>query len=147
MKLVSFVVASVAGAMFALPAFALTISNSDPDPHTITVTAGTDTKEVTIAPDQQVEPVCAEGCVVELDNGEQYQMTGNEQVSIEDGVIFVDSAPGNGDAEDFPDTNDSGDDNSAAAPAGSDTTGAAPPSDAAAPAGTAASADKPAQGQ
>jgi len=36
----------------ALPASALTISNEDPDPHTITVTAGTDTKQVTVEPDQ-----------------------------------------------------------------------------------------------
>ena len=48
MKLVGFSVASVAGLVFALPASALTISNADPDPHTITVTAGTDTKQVTV---------------------------------------------------------------------------------------------------
>jgi len=47
-----FLLASVAGLLFALPASALTISNEDPDPHTITVTAGTDTKQVTVEPDQ-----------------------------------------------------------------------------------------------
>ena len=107
MKLVGFSVASVAGLIFAFPASALTISNVDPDPHTITVTAGTDTKQLTVEPDQQVDAVCAEGCLVELENGEQYQMQGGETVSIEDGVIFVDSAPGS-DADDVPDMDDSG---------------------------------------
>ena len=94
MRLGGFLLASVAGLLFALPASALTISNEDPDPHTITVTAGTDTKQVTVEPDQQVDAVCAAGCMLELENGEQYQMQGGETVSIEDGVIFVDAAPG-----------------------------------------------------
>jgi len=134
MKLVGFSVASIAGLILALPALALTISNVDPDPHTITVTAGTDVKEVTVEPDQQIDTVCTEGCLVELENGEQYQMQGGEKVSIEDGVIFVDSAPG-ADADDVPDMDDSDDD----AAASSETTGAT------APAETAVPADAPAQ--
>jgi len=55
MKLVGFSVASIAGIIFAFPASALTISNVDPEPHTIIVTAGTDTKELTVEPDQQVD--------------------------------------------------------------------------------------------
>jgi hypothetical protein len=133
MRLVGFLVASAACIVFSLPASALTISNADPDPHTVTVTAGTDTKQVTVEPDQQVDAVCAEGCMVELENGEQYQMQGGESVSIEDGVIFVDAAPGS-DADEFPDTDDSSDD-AASSAAGSETTGA-PPSDVAAPADT-----------
>ena len=133
--------ASVAGLLFALPASALTISNEDPDPHTITVTAGTDTKQVTVEPDQQVDAVCAAGCMLELENGEQYQMQGGETVSIEDGVIFVDAAPGSdNDDGDTDDSSDSGDD-AASLPASSDTTSATPPADAAPP------ADKPADAQ
>ena len=132
MKLVGFSVASVAGLIFALPASALTISNVDPDAHTITVTAGTDTKQVTVEPDQQIDAVCAEGCRVELENGEQYQMQGGETVSIEDGVIFVDAAPSDGDADDLPDMEDS-DDDAASPAASSETTGAPAPSDAVAP--------------
>jgi len=79
--------------LFALPAEALTISNVDPDPHTITVTVDSDSKELTIEPQTEVEPPCDKGCKVELENGEQYEMKGDESVSIEDGVIFVDAAP------------------------------------------------------
>lgn len=131
MRLGGFLLASVAALVFAAPVSALTISNVDPDPHTITVTAGTDTKQLTLEPDQQVDAVCTEGCMVELENGEQYQMQGGEAVSIEDGVIFVDSAPGS-DADDVPDI----DDDDAASAASSETTGATPPADAAPPADT-----------
>jgi hypothetical protein len=143
MRLGGFLPASVTGLLFALPASALTISNEDPDPHTITVTAGTDTKQLTVEPDQQVDAVCAAGCMLELENGEQYQMQGGETVSIEDGVIFVDAAPGS-DPDDGDDTDDSSDNsgNDAAPPAaGSESTGATPPADAAPP------ADKPADAQ
>src|SRR5262245_21127124 len=86
MRRVGFLAFGIAGIFVSLPAAALTISNEDADPHTVTVTAGTDTKELTVEPDQQIDAVCAEGCMVELENGEQYQMQGGETVSIEDGV-------------------------------------------------------------
>jgi hypothetical protein len=88
--------------LFASPALALTISNADADPHTVTVTAGADSKEVTVAPDQQVDAGCAEGCKVKLENGEEYDLKGPEQVSIEGGVMFVDHSP-DADDEDVPD--------------------------------------------
>jgi hypothetical protein len=87
----------VLGVLFAVPAEALTITNTDPDPHTITVKVGGDSKELTIEPQTAVDPPCDKGCTVELETGEQYEMQGGEEVSIEDGVIFVDSTPGNGD--------------------------------------------------
>lgn len=83
--------------LFAGPAEALTITNTDPDAHTITVKAGGDSKELTIEPQTAVDPPCDKGCTVELESGEQYEMQGGEEVSIEDGVIFVDSVPGAGD--------------------------------------------------
>ena len=138
MRLGGFLLASAAGLLFALPASALTISNEDPDPHTIIVTAGTDTKQLTVEPDQQVDAVCAAGCMLELENGEQYQMQGGETVSIEDGVIFVDAAPGNDndDGDDTEDSSDNSGDDAASSPASSETTGATPPADAAPPAET-----------
>ena len=86
----------VLGFLIAPPAQALTISNTDPKPHTITVKTGGDNAELTIAPAAAVEPPCQSGCTVELENGEQYEMKGDEEVSIEGGVIFVDAAPSAG---------------------------------------------------
>jgi hypothetical protein len=97
MRTVSILGLGVVGMFFALPAQALTISNTDPDPHTITVKTGTDSTELTIEPETAVEPPCQAGCTVELENGEQYEMHGGEEVSIESGVIFVDTAPGSED--------------------------------------------------
>ncbi len=80
--------------LFALPAEALTISNSDPKPHTITVKSGSDSKELTIAPEAAVEPECQSGCTIELENGDVYELKGGEEASIDSGALFVDAVPG-----------------------------------------------------
>lgn len=82
----------VLGFLIAPPAQALTISNIDPKPHTVTVKAGGDSTELTIEPDTAVEPSCVSGCTIELDNGELYDMKGGEQASIEGGVLYIDVA-------------------------------------------------------
>ena len=74
------------------PALALTISNIDPKAHTVTVTAGSDSKDLTIEPAKDVDAHCASGCKVKLENGEEYELGGEESVSIEGGVIFIDHA-------------------------------------------------------
>jgi hypothetical protein len=121
MRIVTILGLGVLGLFFALPAQALTISNTDPDPHTITVKTASDSKELTIEPEAAVEPPCDSGCTVELENGEQYEMKGNEEVSIEGGTIFVDAAPGA-----------AGDDDNAAAGADPDQPSDAEPQDSAA---------------
>lgn len=92
MRIAAILGLGVLGFLIAPPAQALTISNIDPKPHTVTIKAGSDSTELTIAPDTAVEPACASGCTIVLD-GELYEMSGGEQVSIEGGVIFVDVAP------------------------------------------------------
>jgi hypothetical protein len=139
MPRVGFLVFCIGAIFFARAAAALTISNEDADPHTVTVTAGTDTKELTVEPDQQIDAGCTEGCMVELENGEQYQMQGGETVSIEDGVIFVDHAPGS-DPDDGPDMDDEDSEDGAAE--SSDTTGATPSGSAATPANAPAPTDE-----
>ena len=47
--------------LLALPAEALTISNADPKPHTVTVKSGSDSSDVTIPPRQDVQPTCQSG--------------------------------------------------------------------------------------
>ena len=94
MRTVSIFGVGVLATLFALPAEALTISNVDPDPHSITITVGSDRKELTIEPQTEVDPPCDQGCKIELESGEQYELKGDESASIEDGVLFVDDAPG-----------------------------------------------------
>jgi hypothetical protein len=108
MKVAKILGLGVLGVLFAVPAEALTITNTDPDPHTITVKTGSDSKELTIEPQAAVDPPCDKGCTVELESGEQYEMQGGEEVSIEDGVIFVDATPA-GDDEGGSDSDQSAD--------------------------------------
>jgi len=96
MRVASILCVGVLTMLFAASAEALTITNSDADSHKITVKVGGDAKELTIEPQTEVDPPCDKGCTVELESGEQYELKGGEQASIEDGVLFVDAAPGAG---------------------------------------------------
>jgi hypothetical protein len=82
------------GLLSALPAQALTITNTDADPRTVTVKSGSDSSPLTIEPGKAAEPQC-KPCTLELENGELYEMEGGEDVVIEDGVIFVDGVASN----------------------------------------------------
>jgi len=84
----------VLGIFLAPPAQALTVSNIDPEPHTMTVKAGGDSTKVVVEPSKAVEPACASGCTIELENGELYDLKGGEQASIEGGVLYIDVAGG-----------------------------------------------------
>jgi hypothetical protein len=110
MRLANILGLGVLGIILAAPAQALTISNTDDDPHTVKIKTGGDSTELVVEPQKAVEAPCASGCTVELANGEQYEMNGGEEVSIEGGVIFVDAVPGGGDDGD---TAASGDPNQA----------------------------------
>ena len=94
MRVASILYFGVLTMLFAVPAEALTITNSDADAQKITVKAGGDAKELTIAPQATVDPPCDKGCTVQLESDEQYELQGSEQASIEGGVLFVDAAPG-----------------------------------------------------
>jgi hypothetical protein len=110
MKIATILGLGVLGMLFTLPAQALTISNTDPDPHTVTVKTGGDSTELIVEPQMAVEAPCAAGCTVELENGELYDMKGGEEVSIEGGVIFVDAVPGSDDDDDTAAIGEAGDD-------------------------------------
>ena len=99
MRTVTILGLGLLGLLTALPAQALTISNTDAEPRTLTVKTGSDSKELTVEPQGKVEPDCGSGCTIELDNGELYEMGGGEEVSIEDGAIFVDAVPKAGQAQ------------------------------------------------
>jgi hypothetical protein len=92
----------LAGLLPAGPAFALTISNLDAQPHTISVSAGAKAEELKVEPQKSVEPGCSGGCKIKLENGEEYEFKGNETVSIDGGAMFIDSSP-DAEAKDLPD--------------------------------------------
>jgi hypothetical protein len=89
MRTVTILGLGLLGLLVALPAQALTITNTDAEPRTVTVKASSDSKELTIEPGKAAEPAC-KPCTIELESGELYEMEGGEVLAIEDGVIFVD---------------------------------------------------------
>ena len=94
MRLLGIAVLGALGFFYAGEAQALTISNMDAKPHTVTVTAGSDSKQLTIdAGAKDADAGCPSGCKIKLENGEEYEFKGGEVVSIDAGVMFVDSSP------------------------------------------------------
>ena len=94
MKVVNVLGLGLVAALFASPAAALTVTNNDPDAVTINVIVDGEGTEQSIEPGASVEPACEKGCVIELESGDQYEMKGDEEASIEDGALYVDEAPG-----------------------------------------------------
>jgi hypothetical protein len=93
MRVVNIFGLGLVAAVFASPAVALTITNNDSDATTVKVIVDGEGTEQSIEPGASVEPACDKGCVIELDNGDQYEMKGDEEASIEEGVLFFDAAP------------------------------------------------------
>lgn len=94
MKVVNVLGLGLVAALFASPAAALTVTNNDSDAVTINVIVDGEGTEQSIEPGASVEPACEKGCVIELESGDQYEMKGDEDASIEDGALYVDEAPG-----------------------------------------------------
>jgi hypothetical protein len=101
MKFFCFAVLGAMILLFSDPALALTVSNVDAKPYKITVISGGASNEVTVEPEKQVEPACSGGCKVKLESGDEYQLKGEETVSLEDGALFVDHSP-DADVKDIP---------------------------------------------
>lgn len=80
-------------ALLAAPqAHALQLTNRDAADHKIAITEKTSTQEITVKPSQVVEGLCAAGCTMKMSDGEEYEFDGNEVVSIEEGLMFLDEA-------------------------------------------------------
>ncbi len=98
MRVIVALALGLAGLLAALPAQALTLANHDPDAHKVTVKTDSKTTELTVNPNATVDAPCDPVCVIDLD-GEEYQMQSRDQASIENGLLFLDSAPDASDAD------------------------------------------------
>jgi len=105
-KRIGAVVASIAAAAFVSDAAAaLSLSNRDDHDYKVTIVESDGSKDHTLKPAASLEGVCLKGCVIRLNDSEkdEYELEGNEIVSIEDGDLFYDgpdaqneAAPGTG---------------------------------------------------
>lgn len=88
------IVLSAAVMVFVLasgaPAYALSVTNRDGTDQKITITEGEKQRQEVVATMKTLANVCPAGCVIQLQNGEEYEFDGNEIVSIEEGLMFLD---------------------------------------------------------
>jgi hypothetical protein len=74
----------------ASPAQALQLTNRDTADHKIALTEPAGTQDVQIKPSQVIDGICKAGCTMKMADGEEYEFDGNEVVSIEEGLMFLD---------------------------------------------------------
>lgn len=84
-------------------AAAVSITNRDDKEHKLTIIEGDSSKDHSLKPAAVMEGICAKGCIVRLNDSDndEYELEGNEVVSIEDGYLYYDgpdapAAPGSG---------------------------------------------------
>lgn len=71
---------------------AVQLTNRDTTGYTlITVNLdGGDRQELKTSPSQVIDDICLKGCTITMPDGQEYEFEGDEIVSIEEGMIFLD---------------------------------------------------------
>jgi hypothetical protein len=87
---------------------ALQVTNRDAADHKIFVTDKSGTQELVVKASQVLDGICTSGCTIKTQDGEEYEFDGNEIVSIEEGLMFLDEpsdagAPDTGEVPPQPD--------------------------------------------
>jgi hypothetical protein len=72
------------------PAEALKLTNRDPGEQKMVVSENNATREQVLKPAETVDGFCNTGCTIKMQDGEEYEFDGNEIVSIEEGLMFLD---------------------------------------------------------
>lgn len=74
------------------PAGALTIKNSDPELRKLTILQGQQKTVIELQPSEQRQGVCESACEIETQDGDLYEFDGNESVTIEEGLLYIEDA-------------------------------------------------------
>lgn len=74
-------------------AHAVSIANRDDQDHKVTIIEGETRTDHTLKPSQVLTGICAKGCTIHLndDQDEEYQLEGEDVVSIEEGALYYDT--------------------------------------------------------
>jgi hypothetical protein len=82
------------------PAYALKLTNRDATEQKMTISENTASREQVLKPSETLDGICSAGCTIQMQDGEEYEFDGNEIVSIEEGLMFLDEpAQGQGSSE------------------------------------------------
>lgn len=72
------------------PAEALKLTNRDSSEHRFTIQENSGAREQALKPSETLNGACNNGCTIKMQDGEEYEFDGNEIVSIEEGLMFLD---------------------------------------------------------
>jgi hypothetical protein len=76
--------------MMTSQAGALQLTNRDTADHKLVVTEKDTEQELVVKPSEILDDICTKGCTIKMSDGEEYEFEGNEVVSIEEGLLFLD---------------------------------------------------------
>jgi hypothetical protein len=71
-------------------AHALKLTNRDATEQKMTISENTASREQVLKPAETLDGICNGGCTIQMQDGEEYEFDGNEIVSIEEGLMFLD---------------------------------------------------------
>jgi hypothetical protein len=83
----------------ASPAQALKLTNRDATEQKMTIQENNGARDQALKPAETIEGFCNAGCTIKMQDGEEYEFDGNEIVSIEEGLIFLDEPGAQGSAD------------------------------------------------
>ena len=81
------------------PAQALKLTNRDATEQKMTINENNGSRDQVLKPSETIDVVCTSGCSIKMQDGEEYEFDGNEVVSIEEGLMFLDEPTSQGSAE------------------------------------------------
>lgn len=93
MRKVGFLAASMLAVVVSFDAAAeVSITNRDDKSHKVTIVEGDSRKDHSLNAGAILDGICSKGCIVRLNDSDndEYELEGNEVVSIEDGYLYYD---------------------------------------------------------
>jgi hypothetical protein len=76
-------------ALWPVSVFAITLTNRDTTDQKLVVIEGDKQSERTVKAGEKIE-LCPKSCVIRMPDGEDYEFDGQELVSLEEGLLFLD---------------------------------------------------------
>jgi len=86
----AYVASLLVAALAGTPALAVQLTNRDANEQKVTITEKSASREIVMKPSETLDGICNGGCTMQLAGGEEYVFDGNERLSIEENIIFLD---------------------------------------------------------
>ena len=92
----------IAALLMTSAAYAATVTNRDEKDVKVIFIEGDVRQEKVLSPGKVIDGVCQKGCIVRLNDSEndEYELSGSDAVSVEEGFLYYDSPQGEGAPQD-----------------------------------------------